>query len=42
MTDKDKESVEERIERDAYALAQLIYDIYKEKHRNDDNINVAK
>jgi len=27
----NEESVEMRIEQDAYALAQLIYDIYKEK-----------
>ena len=27
----EEESVEERMKRDAYALAQLIYDIYKEK-----------
>lgn len=31
MIEQEEELIEERIEQNAYALAQLIYDIYKEK-----------
>lgn len=40
MNDHENESVEERVERDAYALAQLIYNIYRERQKNNDGINV--
>lgn len=42
MNDHENESAEERIEQDAYALAQLIYDIYREKQRNDSDIYVTR
>lgn len=41
--DSDEEvPVEERIEQGAYALAQLIYDIYREKQRGDNDIDITK